>query len=110
MAKRTFIAGEDLTKKIGYALKVDGGKVKVATGAGTACFGVLMNDNVADKAVGIAFTGEVCKAKLGGAVVMGALLANDANGKLVTIADNQVAVAQALEAGAENDLVYVVVK
>lgn len=110
MNRKTFIAGEDLTKKIGYALKIDAGKVKVATVAGAECFGVIMNDNIADKAVGVALTGDVCKAKLGDAVAMGALLACDANGKLVTVDEGDAVVAKALEAGVAEDLIYVVIK
>lgn len=109
MNRKSFIAGEDLTGKIGYALKVEENKVAVQTAAGKA-FGILMNDNEADKAVGVALTGDVCKAKCGGAVVMGGLLASDANGKLVAAEEAANAVAMALEAGAENDLIYVVVK
>ncbi len=109
MNRKSFIAGEDLTGKIGYALKAEEKVVKLQDVAGDA-FGIVMNDNKKDMAVGVALTGDVCKAKLGGAVVMGAILTADAQGKLVTIADGQKAVAMALEAGAENDLIYVVVK
>lgn len=110
MNRKTFIAGEDLTGKVGYALKVDTNKVKVATSAGAECFGIIMNDNKADMAVGVALTGDVCKAKLGDTVAMGDLLACDANGKLVVVADTAKVVAKALQAGAANDLIYVVVK
>lgn len=110
MNRKTFIAGEDLTHKIGYALKVDAGKVKVATVAGNECFGIIMNDGKEGMAVGVALTGDVCKAKLGDAVAMGALLACDENGKLVEAEDENAIVAKALEGGAENDLIYVVVK
>lgn len=110
MNRKSFIAGADLTDKIGYAVKPADGKIVLASVAGEACFGVLMNDNVADRAVGVALTGDVCKAKAGGAVAMGALLATDANGKLVTAGENAEVVAMALEAGVANDLIYVVVK
>lgn len=110
MNRKTFIAGEDLTHKIGYALKVDDGKVKIATVAGAECFGVIMNDNKANMAVGVALTGDVCKAKVGDAVTMGALLACDAEGKLVPADEGDAVVAKALEAGAEDDLIYVVIK
>lgn len=113
MNRKTFIAGEDLTNKIGYALKVDTGKVKVATSAGAECFGIVMNDNVADKAVGVALTGDVCKAKLGGTIAMGDILSCDASGKLIkqVVGESTPAVvAKALEGGVANDLIYVVVK
>lgn len=110
MNRKTFIAGEDLTGKIGYALKVVEGKVAVATVAGAECFGIVMNDNKANMAVGVALTGDVCKAKLGDEVAMGDLLACDEDGKLVVVASTAKAVAKALEAGEENDLIYVVVK
>ena len=64
MAKKTFIAGEDLTGKAGYALKAENGKVKLAGVKGEACLGILSNDNIADKAVAVALPGEVCKVKL----------------------------------------------
>lgn len=68
-----------------------------------------MNDGKKGKAVGVAMVGEITKAKLGGAVDFGALLAVDANGKFVEQAESALAVAKALEDGAENDLIYVVV-
>ena len=40
MAKKTFIAGEDLTGKAGYALKAENGKVKLAGVKGEACLGI----------------------------------------------------------------------
>ena len=109
MAKKSFIAGEDLTDKIGFAIVADNstGKVKVAGSAGVECLGILMNDGKADASVGVAMVGEVAKAKLAGTVAFGALLATDANGKFVTQNDN-VAVARALQAGASGDLIYVV--
>lgn len=114
MNRKTFIAGEDLTGKVGYALKVDTNKIKVASVAGAECFGILMNDNKANGAVGVALTGDVCKAKLGGTVTMGALLACDTSGKLiaqvVTESATPAVVAKALEGGVSGDLIYVVVK
>lgn len=113
MNRKTFIAGEDLTDKIGYALKVDSGKVKLATVAGAECFGVIMNDNKVNMGVGVALTGDVCKAKLGGTVAMGDILSCDANGKLIkqVVGESTPAVvAKALEGGVANDLIYVVVK
>lgn len=108
MAKKTFIAGADLTGKVGYAVKADAGKIKLASTKGEACLGILMNDNKADQAVGVALVGEVCKAKLAGTVAMGDLLAAQADGRLAKIADSEADVAMAIEAGAENDLIYVV--
>ena len=108
MAKKTFIAGADLTGKVGYAVKADNGKVKLAGTKGEACLGILMNDNVADRAVGVALVGEVCKAKLGDTVAMGDKLAAQADGRLAKVAASEVAIAMAVEAGGENDLAYVV--
>lgn len=108
MAKKTFIASADLTGKVGYAVKADGGKVKLASTKGEACLGIVMNDNVAGRGVGVALVGEVCKAKLAGAVTMGALLAAQADGRLATTGTSEADVAMALEDGAENDLIYVV--
>ena len=108
MAKKTFIAGADLTGKVGYAVKADNGKVKLADTKGETCLGIVMNDNVADRGVGVALVGEVCKAKLASDVAMGALLAAQADGRLATTADSEADVAMALEAGKTGDLIYVV--
>lgn len=109
MAKKSFIAGEDLTGKYGFAIVASADGAKVAGTAGVDCLGILMNDGKEGKAVGVAMVGEITKAKLGGAVDFGALLAVDANGKFVEQAESALAVAKALEDGAENDLIYVVV-
>lgn len=111
MAKKSFIAGVDLTDKIGYAIIADNstGKVKLAGTAGASCLGILMNDGKADASVGVAMVGEVTKAKIAGTVEFGELLATDANGKLVALTSDDVAVAKALQAGASGDRIYVVV-
>lgn len=108
MAKKTFIAGADLTGKVGYAVKANDNKVILADTKGEQCLGIIMNDNIADKAVGVALIGEVCKVKLGGAVAMGDLLAATANGTLDVAGDSEADVAMALENGAEGDLIYAV--
>lgn len=108
MAKKTFIAGADLTGKVGYAVKADNGKVILADTKGEACLGIVMNDNVADRGVGVALVGEVCKAKLAGDVVMGDLLAAQTTGALNKSAASEADVAMALEAGKSGDLIYVV--
>lgn len=108
MANYSFIAGEDLTNKRGYAIKGDPTGVKVQTSANGGCLGILMNDNVAGGAVGIALNGQITKAKLGGTVAQGDLLSTDASGKFVKATTGDI-VAQALEAGDSDDLVYAVV-
>ena len=105
MAKKTFIAGEDLTGKAGYALKAENGKVKLAGVKGEACLGILSNDNIADKAV----AGEVCKVKLGGTVKMGNFLAAGTDGRLAVAQTSEHDVAMALQDGVENDKIYAVV-
>lgn len=107
MARKTFIAGEDLTGKYGFAIVANEDKVKVAKTANSTIMGILMNDGKADKAVGVAMVGEVTKAKLGGTVAMGDELACDANGKFQKLGDNGVAVALAMQSGVANDLIYV---
>lgn len=109
MAKKTFIAGADLTGKVGYAVKASDNKVVLASVKGEACLGIVMNDNVADRAVGVALVGEICKVKLGGTVAMGDALAAQTTGKLAKVADSDAKVAMALEAGVENDLIYAVI-
>ena len=104
MAKKTFIAGEDLTGKAGYALKAENGKVKLAGVKGEACLGILSNDNIADKAVAVALPGEVCKVKLGGTVKMAGT-----DGRLAVAQTSEHDVAMALQDGVENDKIYAVV-
>ena len=109
MAKKTFIAGEDLTGKAGYALKAENGKVKLAGVKGEACLGILSNDNIVDKAVIVALPGEVCKVKLGGTVKMGNFLAAGTDGRLAVAQTSEHDVAMALQDGVENDKIYAVV-
>ena len=96
MAVKTFIAGENLTDKIGYAVIASSTNKQVilADDANDICLGILTNDNTSGGAVD--FGGEL-KAADGGALVA-------AGG---TGDDN--AIAKALEDGASGDLIYAVV-
>lgn len=107
--RTTFKAGADLTGKIGYAVKASTNDREVVLGAtaGELCVGILINDNIAGYAVGVALGGEICKGKLGGTVACGDGLAVDANGKLVVASAGDIVVAKALKAGVANDLVEV---
>ena len=111
MTIKTFIAGENLTDKIGYAViaSATNKAVLLADDANDVCLGILTNDGVSGEAVGVALTGEVTKAVLGGAVEHGnalyagdggALLASDETGN-----DNIIAIA--LEDGASGGKIYV---
>jgi len=109
----SFIAGEDLTGKVGYAVKADtDNKEVVLAGANEVAMGILKNANTAGLAVGVAGLGERVLAKLGGTVEFGDKLKVKAGGTLVVAGgsgdDNVIAEAQ--EDGASGDLIYVVVE
>ena len=111
MAK-TFIAGANLTGKIGYAVKAHtDNKEVVLAGANAVCLGILVSDGVENAGVGVATSGERVLAKLGGAVEFGDALKADTNGELVVAGgssdDNVIATAE--QDGAENDLIYVTI-
>lgn len=106
--RTTFKAGEDLTGKIGFAVKATADReVKLGAVAGELCVGILINDNKEGFAVGVALGGEICKGKLGGTVACGDGLAVDANGKLAKAEEGDHVIAKALKAGVANDLVEV---
>lgn len=111
MTIKTFIAGEDLTDKIGYAViaSTTNKQVLLADDANDVCLGILTNDGISGEAVGVALTGEVTKAVLGGAVEHGDALKVADGGALVkaggTGDDNVIAVA--LEDGASGGKIYV---
>lgn len=107
--RTTFKAGADLTGKIGYAVKASANDREVVLGAtaGELCVGILINDNIAGYAVGVALGGEICKGKLGGTVACGDGLTVNADGKLVVATAGDIVVAKALKAGVANDLVEV---
>lgn len=111
MTIKTFIAGENLTDKIGYAViaSATNKAVLLADDANDACLGILTNDGVSGEAVGVALTGEVVKAVTGGAVEHGDALKVADGGALVVAGgtgdDNVIAVA--LEDGASGSRIYV---
>ena len=107
---KSFIAGADLTGKVGYAVKANtDNKDGVLAGANEVAFGILTNDNVENKAVAVATVGERVLAKLGGAVEHGNDLKVASGGALVVAGgtgdDNVCAVAE--QDGASGDLIYV---
>ena len=107
---KSFIAGEDLTGKVGYAVKANtDNKEVVLAGANEVAFGILTNDNTENKAVAVATVGERVLAKVGGSVEHGDDLKVMAGGLLAkaggTGDDNVVAVAE--QDGSANDLIYV---
>ena len=109
MAK-SFIAGENLTGKVGYAVKANtDDKEVVLAGANEVAFGIITNDNIENGAVGVATVGERVLAKLVGSVEHGDDLKVGTGGALVkaggTNDDNVVAVAE--QDGASGDLIYV---
>lgn len=109
MAK-SFIAGADLTGKLGYAVKANtDNKEVILCGANEVAFGILTNDNTENKTVGVATVGERVLAKLGGSVEHGDALKVASGGVLVVAGgtgdDNVIAVAE--EDGSANDLIYV---
>lgn len=109
MAK-SFIAGENLTGKLGYAVKANtDDKEVVLAGANEVAFGIITNDNVENAPVGVATVGERVLAKLGGSVEHGDDLKVASGGALVkaggTADDNVCAVAE--QDGSSGDLIYV---
>ena len=107
--RTTFKAGADLTGKIGYAVVAteNDREVELGSTAGELCVGILMNDNIAGYAVGVALAGEICKGKLGGTVACGQGLAVDANGKLKVATAGQNVIAKALKDGVADDLIEI---
>ena len=112
MAIKSYIAGGDLTGKVGYAVKSNGTSKTVVVGTANAvCTGILTNDNVSGKPVAVANVGEVCLAKLGASASFDGFLKADSAGKLVPAGgtgDDNV-IAQALQDGSANDLIEVVI-
>lgn len=109
----SFIAGADLTGKVGYAVKADtDNKEVVLAGANEVALGILKNANTSGNAVGVATLGERVLAKLGGAVEFGNKLKVTTGGVLIVAGgtgdDNVIAEAQ--EDGASGDLIYVIVE
>lgn len=104
--RTTFKAGADLTGKVGYAVKATTNDREVAlqSVAGAECVGIIINDNIAGYAVGVALCGEICKGKLGGSVDCGDLLASKNDGTLAKATNGQIAIAKALQDGVSGDL------
>ena len=99
-------AGEDLTGKVGLAVKLDGDKVVVATDA--TAIGIVRNDGAKGEEVGVAVCGEA-KAKIGETINTGDALMATAGGKLGKATEGAKVIAVALEDGAVDDLIAVVI-
>ena len=111
MTIKTFIAGEDITDKICYAViaSATNKAVLLAYDSNDVSLGILTNDGISGEAVGVALVGEVTKAVLGGAGEHGDALKVADGGALVVAGgtgdDNVIAVA--LEDGASGSRIYV---
>ena len=102
-------AGADLSSSQFFAVKKTSAGIVLA-GAGEKVAGILQNDPVSGDPANVRFIGG-SKAVIGAAVVNGAFLASNANGKLVTATSNDNVCAQALEAGgADGEVINVLVQ
>lgn len=99
-------AGEDLTGKVGLAVKLVDGKAVIATDA--EAIGIVRNDGKKGEEVGVAVCGEA-KAKIGEAVKAGEQLMATAGGKLAKATEGAKAIAVALEDGEAEDIIACVI-
>ena len=99
-------AGADLSTAQFFAVKISGDLLVALAGDGEKSIGILQNDPTSGQAATIVAQG-ICKAKLGASVTAGQSLASDASGKLIPAASGKTVVAQALEAGSNNELKHV---
>jgi hypothetical protein len=76
-------AAADLSAKQFYAVKVNSSGQAALAAAGEFAIGILQNKPTAGQAATIVTVGPVSKAVAGGSITAGALVAADANGKLV---------------------------
>lgn len=103
----TFLAGADLSGKIGLAVKLDNAGKVVLCGAGESSIGILQMEETADKAVRVMVLGNTW-AVLGAAVTnAGTNLTPDAAGKLVTAGGGDAVVAYSLSGGADGETIAV---
>ncbi len=109
---KTYEAGEDLTGKLHHALVINGAsangnvpKVEVA-GANAVAIGFAQDEKVAGGNLGVAVTGS-CFAIAGGTIAVGAELATDSAGLLVTATAGQNVVAICEEAGVVNQRIKI---
>ena len=101
----THLADADLSAKQHYAVKASSTGIAL-WGDGEAAIGFLQNKPISGEQCAIGFEG-ISKAVAGGTFARGAILASDANGKLITAASGKHGVAIALEAGVDTQVVSV---
>jgi len=82
--KLTFIAGEDLSDKMYYVVKLDSNGNVVLCGANEVAIGVLDGKPKAGERVAVNILG-TSKVVSGGEIAVGSKVVSDANGKVVTM-------------------------
>jgi hypothetical protein len=86
----TLVAAADLSAKQYYAVKIDSNGLAALAAAGEPAVGILQNKPTAGQSATIWTFGPRTKAVAGGTIAAGALVASDANGKLVTATTGKV--------------------
>jgi len=97
------VAGEDLSAKQYYAVKISSTGVVSLSGAGENAIGILQNSPQEGEVASVMLLG-ISKAVYGASVTAGQNLAVDANGKLVPAAGNAAVVAIAWDGGSANEI------
>lgn len=87
----------------------DGATVNTPSASGDSILGILQNNPLAGEACDIMVTG-VSKAVIQGSVTVGQLLMSVPGGKLAVATSGKLAVAQALQAGSDSDIVTVLLQ
>lgn len=94
------------TVSIGHAVNYVGAQISTA---GVAVHGIALQDGTSGVIGTVAVMG-TCPAKVGAAVAVGAALATDTSGRLVTATEGQFIFARALQAaGAANEFIEVLI-
>ncbi|NUB16780.1 hypothetical protein GAY28_32610 [Azospirillum brasilense] len=101
-----FPAGADLSTKQFHAVKFNGDGALVTAGDGDDILGILEDKPKSGEQATVSIAGRP-KAKLGGNVAPGALLAVNANAQLITAAAGKRIVARAMESGAAGEIIQV---
>jgi hypothetical protein len=109
----TFVAGEDLTDKLYYAVTLnEDGQVVIPTAANAMIIGFIQNKALAGEAVLITI-GETSKTVAGDTVAVGDLLIADNAGKVIpcpTTAGTYNIIGIALDAGEDGSVIEVLIR
>jgi hypothetical protein len=106
LAMITLNAGADLSSKQYTFIKINSSGKAVNTVDGERSIGVLQDKPTLDRAGAIAHAG-ISKVVAGGTIASGAAVASDLNGKAITATTGKQILGYALEAGANNRIISV---